>query len=79
MKIVLKIVLVVQLAQSVKSTVFNGFSLFHWPIYGSPSSGSKKSEEKNEQPILSIESNKESEITLINKKNLDKYLLMKKT
>ena len=46
----------------------NGFSLFDWPIYGSHSSGSKKSEEKNEQPILSIESNKESEITLINKK-----------
>ena len=63
----LKIVLVVQLAQSVKSTVFNGFSLFHWPIHGSPSSGSKKSEEENEQPILSIESNKESKITLINK------------
>ena len=30
----------------------NGFSLFDWPIYGSHSSGSKKSEEKNEQPIL---------------------------
>ena len=67
-KIVLKIILNVQLAQSVKSMVFNGFSLFHWPIYGSHSSGRKKSEEKNEQPILSIESNKESEITLINKK-----------